>query len=125
VVATTLAVSSAALSPGAAAPGARQPPPAVAPAPVVSEWQLRGVAIGASGPIAVLEHRASGRDEVVRVGDRLGDGLAVIAIDPERVVLEADGQDVTLRLGHGGQARGAPPPPAHPRWPRSRWRDRR
>ncbi|MBI1737010.1 MAG: hypothetical protein HYR51_17715 [Candidatus Rokubacteria bacterium] len=127
-VGALLCAGGVALAPGSAATQTRRPPAALAetPASIVGEWQLRGVAITDRGPIAILEHRASGRDQLLRVGDSLRDGVAITAIAPERVVLEAAGQDVTLRLGHGGPLRAAPPPPpAPPRWPRSRIRPRR
>lgn len=120
-----LSCAGVAIAPGTGVAQVRQAPSDIAPTSLTTVWQLRGVAIAASGPIAILEHRASGRQQLLRVGDSVGDGVAVTAIAPERVVLDAGGEDVTLRLGHGGASRMSPPPPVRPRWPRARVRDRR
>lgn len=119
-------VGGVAFTPGAASPERHAPSSAIAQTSVAREWQLRGVVIAASGPIAILEHVPSGRQELRRVGDSVAAGVEVTAIAPEGVVLDAAGDDVTLRLGHGGPARRAPaPPPVRVRWRPPRLPDRR
>lgn len=87
---------------------------------IVRQWELRGVAIAGTERLAVLEHRSSGRQQVLRVGDGLAHGVSLITIGADRVVLDSDGTGVTLRLGHGGQARVVRPGAlVRPRWPPS------
>jgi hypothetical protein len=88
---------------------------------IVREWALRGIVISDAGRSAVLEHLPSGRQELLGVGAAMTRSVAVVTIDPDRVVLNAEGgATVTLRLSHGEQgrivrrpvpaARGVPPP---------------
>lgn len=73
---------------------------------IVHEWALRGVVISEAGRSAVLEHLPSGRQHVLGVGATVTRSVAIVTIDPDRIVLDAAGGTlVTLRLGHGGQAR--------------------
>jgi hypothetical protein len=105
-----------------AAPQGRRPTADPIPTSIAREWNVRGIAISPSGPIAVLEYRPTGRHTIVRVGDTVRDGVAVSAIAPEGVVLDAAGQHVPLRLGHGGDRRvpsrpsRIPPSRARARW---------
>lgn len=97
---------------------------------IAREWELRGVALADARRLAVLEHRPSGRQQLLRVGDVLARGVAIAAIDLDRIVLDAQGRALTLRLGHGGQTRLSRPSiparqarvsrpgiPTRPTWP--------
>jgi type II secretory pathway component PulC len=78
---------------------------------IVREWAIRGVVISDTGRSAVLEHLPSGRQELLVVGAAVTGSVAVATIDPDRVVLNAEGgTTVTLRLSHGGQGRVVRPP---------------
>jgi type II secretory pathway component PulC len=109
------------LSEEATAQTARDAPQVSEAERILREWMLRGVVISDAGRSAVLEHLPSGRQELLGVGAAMTRGAAVVTIDPDRVVLNAEeGATVTLRLSHGGQgrivrrpvraARGLPPP---------------
>jgi hypothetical protein len=88
---------------------AQTPRPASPPSEaerIVREWALRGVVISDAGRSAVLEHLPSGRQHVLGLGAIVTRSVALATIGRDRVVLDADeGTLVTLRLGHGGQAR--------------------
>ena len=90
-------------------------------------WELRGVVLGGERRVAVLEYRASGRERIFAIGDVLTAGLVVARIGEDRVILDAGGRPVTLRLGHGGGVRAptgriAPPRSRPATWP---WRGSR
>jgi len=70
---------------------------------VADEWRLRGVVLAEPAPFAVLQHAGSSRQRVLRVGDVVEQGVAVASITADRVVLDAEGRAVTLRLAHGGE----------------------
>jgi len=76
-------------------------------------WELRGVVLAGERRMAVLAHRADGRERIFAIGDVLTAGLVIARINEDRVILDADGRPVTLRLGHGGArtaaGRMAPP----------------
>jgi hypothetical protein len=67
-----------------------------------AEWQLRGVVLAAPARFAVLQHGASSRQWLLRVGDILERGVAVASITADRVVLDVEGRAIILRLAHGG-----------------------
>ncbi|MBI2159910.1 MAG: hypothetical protein HYU25_05975 [Candidatus Rokubacteria bacterium] len=86
-------------------------------------WELRGVVLGGERHIAVLEYRATGRERIFAIGDVLTAGVVVARIGEDRVILDAQGRPVTLRLGHGGSVRApagriAPPRSRPATWPR-------
>jgi type II secretory pathway component PulC len=108
------------LSGEAAAQTARGAPRVSEGEQIVREWALRGVVISDAGRWAVLEHLPSGRQELLGVGAAMTRTTAVVTIDTDRIVLNAEGGAiVTLRLSHGEQgrivrrpvpaARGVPP----------------
>ena len=68
-------------------------------------WEPRGVVLGGERHMAVLEYRASGREGIFAIGDVLTAGVVVARIGEDRVILDAEGRPVTLRLGHGGGVR--------------------
>ena len=68
-------------------------------------WELRGVVLCGERRMAVLEYRASGRGRIFAIGDVLTAGVVVARIGEDRVILDAEGRPVTLRLGHGGGVR--------------------
>jgi type II secretory pathway component PulC len=70
---------------------------------VAEQWRLRGVVLAESARFAVLQHAGSSRQQVLRVGDAVDRGVAVASIDSDRVVLDAEGRAITLRLAHGGE----------------------
>lgn len=92
-----------------AAQNAQSPPARSQSRPVVGQWELRGVVIADESRLALLENRSSGRQQLLRVGDVLGDGVSLSTIGADRVVLDAEGTAVTLRLGHGGPPRVSRP----------------
>jgi hypothetical protein len=70
---------------------------------IVREWSLRGVILSETRQSAVFEHIPSGRQISVQTGAAVTPTLTLVAIDPDRVVVDDDGgARVTLRLGHGG-----------------------
>ena len=76
--------------------------------------RLYGVVIGAgTQAVAYLQDPGTGRVRGFRIGDTIGDGR-VIGIEPDRVVVQRDGETVQVRLGAGGADPGARPgaPPA-------------
>ena len=75
-----------------------------------TEWWLRGVILAESGRFAVLQHGPTSRQELVQVGDILGEGASVVSIAPDSVVLGSEGRTVTLHLAHGADV-AAPRPP--------------
>ena len=68
-------------------------------------WELRGIVLGGERRMAVLEYRATGRERVFAIGDVLTAGVVVARIGEDRVILDAQGRPVTLRLGHGASVR--------------------
>jgi type II secretory pathway component PulC len=75
-------------------------------ATVAQEWVVRGIVITPRARSAVLEHGPSGRQEFITVGGSVTTGAMVVAIDPDRVVLDAGGGErITLPLSHGGETR--------------------
>jgi type II secretory pathway component PulC len=70
---------------------------------VADEWRLRGVILAEPARFAVLQHGASSRLQLLRVGDVIEGGVAVASIAADRVVLDAAGRAITLRLAHGGE----------------------
>lgn len=119
VIGTLFLAAPAVLLPADARAQARRVPTETAGSEqVAQEWTLRGVVLSEAARFAVLQHRTSSRQQLLRVGDVLARGLALATIAPDRVVLDAEGRAVTLRLAHGGEpvARRAPvrrplPPP--------------
>jgi cell division protein FtsL len=70
---------------------------------VGDEWRLRGVILAEPARFAVLQHGASSRLQLLRVGDVVERGIAVVSIAADRVILDAEGRAITLRLAHGGE----------------------
>lgn len=90
-------------------------------------WELRGVVLAGERRMAVLEHRASGRERIFAIGDVLTAGVVIARISEDRVILDAEGRPVTLRLGHSAEVRAptgriVPPRSRPPTWP---WRGSR
>jgi Type II secretion system protein C len=83
---------------------------------VAEEWRLRGVVLAEPARFAVLQHGASSRLQLFRVGDVVEGGVAVASITADRVVLDAQGRAITLRLAHGGDRVSGRRPVPH-RWP--------
>jgi hypothetical protein len=77
---------------------------------VVQQWRLRGVVLAEAGRFAMLQHRTGSRPQLVRVGDVLERGVALVTIGADRVVLDAEGREVTLRLAHGAERVSRPVP---------------
>jgi hypothetical protein len=70
---------------------------------VADEWRLRGVILVEPADFAFLQHKASSRLQLLRVGDVVERGVAVVSIAADRVILDAEGRAITLRLAHGGE----------------------
>lgn len=70
---------------------------------IAEQWRLRGVVLAEAARFVVLQHTASSREHLLRVGDVVERGVAVESIAADRVVLDADGRAITLRLSHGGE----------------------
>jgi type II secretory pathway component PulC len=66
-------------------------------------WRLRGVVLTEPARIAVVQRGPNSREQLLRVGDPLEHGVAVVSIAPDRVVLDAQGDSVTLYLAHGAE----------------------
>jgi hypothetical protein len=81
---------------------------------VAEEWRLRGVVLSEPARFAVLQHAGSSRQHVLRVGDAVQQGVALESIAADRVVLDADGRAITLRLAHGGERVSARRPAPRP-----------
>src|SRR3989338_3270348 len=71
-------------------------------------WELRGVVLCGERRMAVLEYRASGRGRIFAIGDVLTAGVVVARIGEDRVILDAEGRPVILRLRPRGGGRGPP-----------------
>src|SRR5688572_26659352 len=68
---------------------------------LAEEWRLRGVVLAEPARVAILQHGTNSRLQFLRVGDVVERGVAVASIAADRVVLDADGRSVILRLAHG------------------------
>lgn len=89
--------------------------------PAGRAWELRGVVLGGERHMAVLRYQASGRERIFAIGDVLTAGVVVARIGEDRVILDAGGRPVTLRLGHGGGVRVPTGPIAPPRSRPATW----
>jgi hypothetical protein len=67
------------------------------------EWRLRGVVLAGPARFAVLQHGSSSRQQLLRVGEVLEHGVALVSITADRVVVGVEGGTVTLHLAHGGE----------------------
>jgi type II secretory pathway component PulC len=118
VLVVTLGVTVAAASSPADGRAQVRPPSArTAPAAAHAAGRLRGVILAGPARFAVLERESGSRQQLLRVGEPVEHGVAVVSIAADRVVLSDEGHTVTLRLAHGGE-RGsalAPAPRAVPR----------
>jgi hypothetical protein len=110
--AAALAAVVAAVCAEATAQTIRTAPGAMADGSLDRQWALRGVIVSGSRRAAVLEHLASGRQELVALGAAVTPSVSLVEIEGEQVVLKGEGGATTaLRLGHGGQPVVRRPPP--------------
>ncbi|MFT3820189.1 MAG: hypothetical protein QM750_21680 [Rubrivivax sp.] len=89
------------------APEPSRPALVVAPAPAL---QLVGTTVGGAGSFATVRRRTDSQILLLRVGDRV-DGLAVTAIEPDRIVLAGAAQPIVIEVDRTAAA-PAPPVPS-------------
>jgi hypothetical protein len=81
------------------APTRKRPPPQEAGAPAVQQkettYELLGVALGGTRPVAVMRKKGDGKSFRVEVGDTLS-GWHVTKVDAREVRLERDGADAEV-----------------------------
>jgi hypothetical protein len=99
--APTIAQRLAAPHPSSPAP---EPPQPAAPAPSL---KLVGTAMGGASNFAIVRRTTDSQLLRLRVGDRV-DGLAVAAIEPDRIVLAGAAQPIVI---HADRTAAVPAPP--------------